>query len=268
MIERKNKTHMTRVITFFSRKGGTCKTTNSFLIGQQLAASGKRVLFIDTDPQGSLSILCSIDIQRTDPNGLTEVILGKTKIEDAILNTNSSNIDIWAVKEDDELLEKILYEFNPRGKLEDGTHLKIKYQEFDAKIQSIKSKYDFVIIDTNPSFGPLNYNAIYASDTIISCILPDDLSRLALDNIVNTIEMMKSLKKITHIGCIIGQFEGRLKLDNMIVSNIKASGFEVLGIIPRAVDIKNSVAEGKMPTNKKVLQIIKDITSDIIKKSK
>jgi chromosome partitioning protein len=253
-----------KVITFFSRKGGTAKTTNTFFLGLELASQGKKILLVDTDPQGTLSILCGIDTQRSDDNGLTEVLSGKKPVIDAVIQTTTPNLDILAIKEDDELLEKILLEYNSKGKQEDGTHLKMKFKELDAKLGSLKNHYDYILIDTNPAFGCLNFNALFASDYIISCLLADDLSLLALDKIQETIDMVSTLKDIKHIGCIVSMFESRNKVDLWAVENIKERNLAILGIIPKTVNIKARIAEGLMTTNPKAVKVIKSIAHSII----
>lgn len=254
-----------QIISFFSRKGGTSKTTNVFLVAHKLAKSGKRVLLVDSDPQGNLSTLCSVDIER-ESSGLTEVLIGTTPIDSAVLRTPTENIDILAVKNDDELLEKILLEHNPKGNRLDGSHLKTRFKDLDSKLQQIKDKYDFILVDTNPAFGCLNFNAIYASDYVVSCILPDDLSFLSIEKIEETIEIVSSQKQkpVKHIGCIISLFEARSKLDILILQSIRERGLNILGVIPKATDVKNSVGEGKMPTNKKVLGALHEITTQIL----
>ncbi len=225
------------------------------------------MLLVDSDPQGNLSILFSVDTNRETKDGLTEVLLGTTPIDLAILKTPTENLDILAIKEDDQLLEKILLEHNPNGNRIEGSHLKTRLKDLDSKLQQIKDRFDFILIDTNPAFGGINFNAIYASDYVVSCVLPDDLSFLSLEKIEETIEIVSSIKPVKHIGCIISLFDSRSKLDNLIMQSIKESGLNILGVIPKAVDVKNSVGEGKMPTNKKVLGALQEITNQILSES-
>ena len=141
------KTHV-----FYNLKGGTGKTVQCSQLASHLAIAGFNVLGIDLDPQGHLSNIFGLP---DDGNYLTlyDVIINGINIKDAItqvmpgLDVIPSNLSLSRV-------EVPLSQKNRRE------------EKLNDVVSSIYSNYDFILIDTNPSFSTLNLNALYCADQV------------------------------------------------------------------------------------------------------
>lgn len=161
-----------KVIAFGTLKGGTGKTTVAYNVGGILAEEHK-VLFIDMDPQANLSDNAGIDT--TDQNGATIKDVfdypHRTKAEDVItlspmedlpdLDIISSHIRLTAT-------ELQLVAVAGRERI---------IQKWIHRNMDVLSRYDYIILDTNPSMGIINQNAFMAADHII---LVSDVSKKSI----------------------------------------------------------------------------------------
>lgn len=160
-----------KIIAFGTLKGGTGKTTVAYNIGGILAEEHK-VLFIDVDPQANLSDNAGVDTAMQDGASIRDVFENpKTTAEDVItlapmwqlpnLDIISSHIRLTA-------MELQLVSTAAREKI---------LKKWIAKNKDALEKYDYIILDTNPSMGVINQNAFMAADSII---LVSDVSKKAI----------------------------------------------------------------------------------------
>ena len=151
-----------KVIAFGTLKGGTGKTTVAYNIGGILAEEHK-VLFIDVDPQCNLSDNAGVDTANQEGVTIRNVFESpnKTAPEDVITSEpmwQLPNLDIIASHIRLTATELQLVSAPAREKI---------LKKWIAKNKGVLSKYDYIILDTNPSMGILNQNAFMAADSII-----------------------------------------------------------------------------------------------------
>ncbi len=156
-----------KVISFYNAKGGTGKTSLSYLMANFLSGS-HRVLAIDLDPQASLSMALSIEVKE---NSIYDYLTDSKKLSDCIYKSGFEKIDL--IQSSIKVLE---------------TQNNIIQNQL--KTDLVKMNYDYVIIDNSPSFNSLIVSSIVASDTVI---IPSMVSSFDFDS-VNF-----SLKKINKI---------------------------------------------------------------------
>ena len=143
------------VITYSSMKGGVGKTTNAILTATNLAARGFKVLFFDLDTNNSGTMYVTQGIE-----GITELIetrnvfgaLSQNSIERNCISTRIERIDI---------VPSHLNIFKLRG---------IGYNELQKTLRGYEEKYDYVVIDTAPTYDNLVINALLSSDIILTPI--------------------------------------------------------------------------------------------------
>ena len=157
-----------KVIAVINQKGGVGKTTTVANLGVCLAQEGKRVLLIDADPQGSLTLNLGIK----DPDGLEETIahLLREIVEDG---TVSPEMGIIHNKEGVDLLPSNIELSGLETSLVNVMSREFVLREY---ISQVKDRYDYILIDCMPSLGMLSINALVAADSVIIPCQPNYLS--------------------------------------------------------------------------------------------
>lgn len=198
-----------RIISFVNQKGGVAKTTSAVSIGASLADRGLRVLLIDLDAQGSLSICSGYREISADDLTTYDVLKGEP-ISNAIkpirMNLDVLPTDIRLSGAEIELSSVPGREFLLREALE-----------------NIAENYDFALIDCPPSLGVLTLIALTASDEIIVPVKADFLALNGMSQLVQTVNVVKKrMNPALEIGGVIATFyNSRRNLDQQIVDQIE-----------------------------------------------
>jgi len=162
---------MAKVIAIANQKGGVGKTTTVHNVAASMTYKDYKVLMVDLDPQGNLSFISGAD--NVNKPTVYEVLHDKAKIADVLQQTRSGHII-------------------PANILLSGADMEITRPELlRNKLEAIKSRYDFVLIDTPPSLGILTINALTAADSVIIPMSADVLSLQGLSQLYNTIEAVR-----------------------------------------------------------------------------
>jgi chromosome partitioning protein len=176
-----------KVIAIANQKGGVGKTTTAVNLGVALGFSGKRVLLIDTDPQGSLTKSCKIDNADADALDVTlsELMANEMTGEDkdySLINKaikQFENIDLIPANISLSGTETALFNCMSRESVLKRT------------IEPLKQKYDYILIDCMPSLGMMTINALVAADSVIIPCEPSFLSVKGLDLLLHSIAKVK-----------------------------------------------------------------------------
>ena len=172
------------VICIANQKGGVGKTTTTAALAEGLSEKGKRVLLIDWDPQGSLTITMGFSPEEMRITGyelLAGIIRNKDNpsINDVILRTHNPNIDLIPANVELSQAELDLVEVA-------GRELVLK-----KMIQPVRRSYDFILVDCLPSLGLLTVNALAASDKVLIPVQADFLAMKGLVLLLDTIIRVK-----------------------------------------------------------------------------
>lgn len=172
-----------KVIAIVNQKGGVAKTTTTVNLGVELAKTGHRVLLLDADPQGSLSVCLGIK----DPDSLNESLatVMTASIEDIELPPetgiihNNEGIDLMPSNIELSGVETGLFNTMSR--------------EFVLRnyISTVKKNYDYILIDCMPSLGMMTINALVAADSVIIPSQPNFLSTKGLNLLLRSISKVK-----------------------------------------------------------------------------
>jgi chromosome partitioning protein len=166
---------VTQVIALANQKGGVAKTTSSLNLAVALAEKKKKVLAIDLDPQGNLTMSQGLNPDSID-RSMYDVLVHKLPIEQIV---HHGEIDLAVSSIDLAGAELALSSMIGRERA------------LEKALQPAKPEYDFVIIDTPPSLGLLTINALVASTGVIVPVQCEYLSLRGLVQLENTLSMIR-----------------------------------------------------------------------------
>ena len=164
-----------RVIALANQKGGVAKTTTTLNLAVALKEKGKRVLIIDLDPQGNLTMSQGMNPDEISKS-MFDVLVHRIPIQDVIV---SAEVDIAVSSIDLAGAELALSGMIGRERA------------LEKALAPVKEGYDFVLMDTPPSLGLLTINAFVAADGIIVPVQCEYLSLRGLVQLQNTLEMIR-----------------------------------------------------------------------------
>ena len=168
------------IICFANQKGGVGKTTSALNIAACIARSGKRVLFIDSDPQGNAT--SGIGIKKKSVTGsIYDLIIGRYSWREVVIQTAVKGLSV------------IPSSMNLAGaelELADETARESKLKN---AIAGAEEDFDYIIIDCPPSLGLLTINALSAAKYVIIPVLCEYYSLEGLSQLTATIKQIKRL---------------------------------------------------------------------------
>lgn len=226
---------MAKILTITNQKGGVGKTTTCVNLAASLAATKKRVLLIDMDPQGNATMGSGVDKHNLE-NTVYEVLTDQVKVADAIIKDAPAGYDIIGSNGDLTAAEVEL--------------LQIPRREFRLKmaLMDVDEDYDFVLIDNPPSLNLLTVNALASSAGVI---IPMQCEYYALEGIsalIGTIEKInKRLNPALKIeGILRTMFDPRMSLTKDVSTHlVEYFGDQVYRtVIPRNVRLAEAPSHG------------------------
>ena len=188
-------TATSKVIAFANQKGGVAKTTTTLNLGVALAERGKRVLAVDLDPQGNLTMSQGLDPDELE-RSMFDVLVHKTPIVEVIAERE---IDLAVSSIDLAGAELALSSMIGRERA------------LQKALLPVRDVYDYILIDTPPSLGLLTINALTAADGVIVPVQCEYLSLRGLIQLENTLTMIReNLNPDVRIkGILPTMFDGR-----------------------------------------------------------
>jgi chromosome partitioning protein len=163
------------VIAFANQKGGVAKTTTTLNLAVAFAEAGHRVLAVDMDPQGNLTMSQGIDPDSVE-RSMYDVLVNDHSIRDVI---RKREVDVACASID-------------LAGAEIAMSTKIgRERSLEKALRSVREDYDFVCIDTPPSLGLLTINALTAADKVIVPVQCEYLSMRGLIQLQNTLSMIR-----------------------------------------------------------------------------
>jgi chromosome partitioning protein len=186
---------MANVIAFANQKGGVAKTTTTLNLGVALGELGYRVLLIDLDPQGNLTMSQGMNPDAIE-RSMFDVLVHRVPITDVI---HSVEVDIAVSSIDLAGAELALSAMIGRERA------------LEKALVEVRERYDYVLLDTPPSLGLLTINAFVAADGVIVPVQCEYLSLRGLVQLENTLAMVReNLNPNVRVqGIVPTMFDGR-----------------------------------------------------------
>lgn len=201
---------MAKTVALANQKGGVGKTTTSINLAASLAVLEKKVLLIDSDPQANATSGLGFEQSQND---LYSLLMGECPIEETIFQSQElpylhiipSSINLVGAEAE-------------LPQIEGG-----QFIMRDA-IEKIKSNFDYIIIDCQPSLGLITLNGLTAADSVLIPVQTEYFALEGLGKLLSTIKMVREkLNPDLDIeGFLFTMYDSRLRLANQVVSDVRA----------------------------------------------
>ncbi|MCG7499283.1 ParA family protein [Vibrio sp. Of7-15] len=227
---------MGKVIAIANQKGGVGKTTTCVNLAASLAATQRKILVIDLDPQGNASMASGVDKYQVDATAY-ELLVEETPFEQVVIPDTSGGYDLIAANGDVTAAEiKLMEVFAREMRLRNA-------------IASVRGNYDFIFIDCPPALNLLTINAMAASDSVL---VPMQCEYYALEGLTALMDTIAKLAAVVNAdlkieGLLRTMFDPRNRLSNEVSEQLKKHfGDKVYRtVIPRNVRLAEAPSHGR-----------------------
>ena len=225
-----------RVLAIANQKGGVGKTTTAVNLATAMAATGKRALIIDLDPQGNASTGLGIEYTARDLTAY-DLLLGEATFEDACQQTDIPRLSVVPSSVDLSGAELELIDLDER---------EFRLQNAVCRAQL---HFDYVLIDCPPALGLLTLNALCAADGVLVPLQCEYYALEGLSHLVRTIDRVKRAfnPSLEIQGVVLTMYDRRNNLSEMVAADVREHfGDKVYRTgIPRNVRVSEAPSHGK-----------------------
>ncbi len=227
---------MSKVMAVANQKGGVGKTTTAVNCSAALALQGRRVLVVDTDPQGNTTSGLGIDKKKAQLS-VYDVLINGTNIKEAVQATQIEGL--FAVPSAIKLA----------GAEVEMVHMEKREYVIKEALDAVRGEYDYILMDCPPSLGLLTVNALTAADTVI---VPIQCEYYALEGVTQLVDTIRLVKKHLNTGLeiegvLLTMFDPRTRLSVQVVDEVKAFFRHKVfsSLVPRNVRLGEAPSFGK-----------------------
>ena len=225
---------MGKIISVANQKGGVGKTTTTINLSTMLAKKGKKVLLIDADPQGNAT--SGVGAEKEVEYSTYDILVSDVEMVQALEKTIIKNLLVCPSN------------INLAGAEVELVSMMSREQRLKEKLEEIKDKFDYILIDCPPSLGLITLNAFTASDTVLIPVQCEYYALEGLGQLLNTINLVKKhLNKNLEVeGALLTMYDARTNLSNQVVKEVKKYfGDKVYKtVIPRNVRLSEAPSYG------------------------
>lgn len=232
-----------KVIAITNQKGGVGKTTTAVNLGVGMARQGKKVLLIDMDPQGSLTL--SLGFRKPDELFPTISDVMKNIIDNGELTT------VFSAQKNSEGVFLMPANIELSGMEVRLVNEMSREQVLRAYADTVREHFDYILIDCMPSLGMLTLNALCAADSVIIPTQPEFLSAKGLEQLIGTIgRVRKRMNPVLKIeGILLTMVDTRTTFAREVAALIRRNYGKYTtvfkNVIPRSIRAAETSAEGK-----------------------
>ena len=199
-----------------------------------MAKKGKKVLLIDTDPQGNAT--SGLGITKELEFSVYDILVGDTTFVETVQDTAIKNLKICPSN------------ISLAGAEVELVSMMSREQRLKVKLDEVKDQFDYVLIDCPPSLGLVTLNAFTASDSVLIPVQCEYFALEGLGQLLNTVNLVKKhLNKSLEIeGALLTMYDARTNLSNQVVKEVKKYFEDKVykTVIPRNVRLSEAPSYG------------------------
>lgn len=225
---------MGKIISVANQKGGVGKTTTTVNLGTILAKRGKKVLLIDADPQGNAT--SGLGVEKEVEYTTYDILVNEATMEQTIQDSSIKNLKVCPAN------------MNLAGAEVELVSMMSREQRLKEKLDEVKEKFDYILIDCPPSLGLITLNAFTASNSVLIPVQCEYFALEGLGQLLNTIERVRKYlnKEIQVEGALLTMYDARTNLSNQVVKEVKKYFNDKVykTVIPRNVRLSEAPSYG------------------------
>lgn len=200
---------MGKIIAIANQKGGVGKTTTAMNLAASMAVLEHKTLLVDADPQANATSGLGFDVKNIK-NSLYECMVNEANVKDAILKTETPNLQILPSNLDLVGAEIELINYPNRENI------------IKNVLDKIRDQYDYIFIDCSPSLGLITVNALTTSNSVLIPVQCEYFALEGLGKLLNTVKIIQSRLNptLTIEGLLLTMFDTRLRLSTQVVEEV------------------------------------------------